>query len=177
MIPAPFLAEAAELATGWEAPEIIAGKLLGICGIVVLNGFFVATEFALVKVRGSQLDPLVEEGNARAKRAKYIVNHLDSYLSATQFGVTLASLALGWVGEDYVSRLLQPLFPYLHIESPRLSIGLAVGLGFVFITFFQILFGELAPKYIAIRDPAGTSPSNWSPRWIFSSRFSGPPSG
>ena len=153
MTPALFIADTGDLATGWEAPEIVAAKLLGICAIVVLNGFFVATEFALVKVRGSQLDPLVEEGNARAVRAKYILSHLDVYLSATQFGVTLASLALGWVGEDYVSRLLQPVFLHLHIESPRLSSGLSVGLGFVFITFFQILFGELAPKYIAIRDP------------------------
>ncbi|HEY3899039.1 MAG TPA: hemolysin family protein [Chthoniobacter sp.] len=155
MTPAFFLAGAGELATGWEAPEIILAKLLGICGIVLLNGFFVATEFALVKVRASQLDPLVEEGNAKAVRAKYVVSHLDAYLSATQFGVTLASLALGWVGEDYISRLLQPVFLHLHIESPRLNSGLAVGLGFVIITFFQILFGELAPKYIAIRDPLG----------------------
>jgi CBS domain containing-hemolysin-like protein len=150
-----FLADAGELSTGWDAPDVVIAKLLGICAIVVLNGFFVATEFALVKVRGSQLDPLVEEGDARAIRAKYVVNHLDSYLSATQFGVTLASLALGFVGEDYISRLLQPIFLHLHIESPRLSTGLAVGFGFVIITFFQILFGELAPKYIAIRDPLG----------------------
>jgi CBS domain containing-hemolysin-like protein len=150
-----FFADAGDLATGWDAPEVIFAKLLGICGIVVLNGFFVATEFALVKVRASQLDPLVEEGDARAVRAKYVLGHLDAYLSATQFGVTLASLALGWVGEDYISRLLQPIFLHLHIESPRLSSGLAIGLGFVFITFFQILFGELAPKYIAIRDPLG----------------------
>jgi CBS domain containing-hemolysin-like protein len=150
-----FLAEAGDLPTGWEAPEIIAAKLLGICAIVLLNGFFVATEFALVKVRTSQLDPLVEEGNAKAARAKYVLSHLDSYLSATQFGVTLASLALGWVGEDYISRLIQPVFLYLHVESPRLSHGLAIGFGFAFITFFQILFGELAPKFIAIRDPLG----------------------
>jgi CBS domain containing-hemolysin-like protein len=151
--PAFFLASAGDIATGWDPPEIIAGKLIGIFAIVLLNGFFVATEFALVKVRGSQLDPLVEEGNAVAVRAKYVIGHLDAYLSATQFGVTLASLALGWVGEDYFSRLLQPIFLHLGLVSPRIIDGLAVGFGFVIITYFHILFGELAPKYIAIRDP------------------------
>jgi len=151
--PALFLASAGDIATGWDPPEIIVGKLLGILAIVLLNGFFVATEFALVKVRGSQLDPLIEEGNAVAVRAKYVIGHLDAYLSATQFGVTLASLALGWVGEDYFSRLLQPIFLHLGVESHRVIDGLAVGFGFVIITFFHILFGELAPKYIAIRDP------------------------
>jgi CBS domain containing-hemolysin-like protein len=141
------------IATHWDSPETIAFKLVGILLIVVLNGFFVAAEFALVKVRQSQLDPLVEEGDPRATRAKYILDHLDSYLSATQFGVTLASLALGWVGEDYFSRLLQPAFFRLGMESHRLIDGFAVAIGFAIITFIHILFGELAPKYISIRDP------------------------
>jgi CBS domain containing-hemolysin-like protein len=154
MITDLLLANAAgAIATEWDAPDVIAFKLAGIVSIVLLNGFFVATEFALVKVRGSQLDPLVEEGNTRAARARYVLNHLDSYLSATQFGVTLASLALGWLGEDYFSRLLQPAFHKLGMESHRLIDGFAVGIGFVIITFIHILFGELAPKYIAIRDP------------------------
>jgi len=154
MLTALLLADAAgAIATEWDAPDTIILKLAGIICIVLLNGFFVATEFALVKVRGSQLDPLVEEGNARASRARYILNHLDAYLSATQFGVTLASLALGWLGEDYFTRLLQPAFLKLGVESHRLIDGLAVGIGFVIITFVHILFGELAPKYIAIRDP------------------------
>jgi CBS domain containing-hemolysin-like protein len=148
-----IFANAGALATDWDAPEIIAGKLIGIFSIVLLNGFFVATEFALVKVRGSQLDPLIEEGNAVAARARYILGHLDAYLSATQFGVTLASLALGWLGEDYFTRLLQPVFFHLGVQSPRVINGLAVAIGFVIITFVHILFGELAPKYIAIRDP------------------------
>lgn len=155
MTPALILANAGAIATEWDGPEVIIGKLAGILAIVLLNGFFVATEFALVKVRGSQLDPLVEEGNTLAKRARYVLDHLDSYLSATQFGVTLASLALGWLGEDYFSRLLQPAFYKLGVESHRVIDGLAVGIGFVIITFVHILFGELAPKYIAIRDPLG----------------------
>ena len=148
-----IFASAEAMATDWDAPEIIAGKLLGIFSIVLLNGFFVATEFALVKVRGSQLDPLIEDGNAVAARARHILGHLDAYLSATQFGVTLASLALGWLGEDYFTRLLQPIFFHLGVQSPRVIDGLAVAIGFVIITFVHILFGELAPKYIAIRDP------------------------
>lgn len=155
MTPALFIANAGAIATDWDGPEVIIGKLAGILAIVVLNGFFVATEFALVKVRSSQLDPLVEEGNAVAKRARYVLDHLDAYLSATQFGVTLASLALGWLGEDYFSRLLQPAFFKLGVQSPRMIDGLAVCIGFVIITFVHILFGELAPKYIAIRDPLG----------------------
>jgi CBS domain containing-hemolysin-like protein len=154
MTPA-FFADAGAIVTEWDGADIIAGRLIGILSIVLLNGFFVATEFALVKVRGSQLDPLVEEGNAKAIRAKYVLGHLDAYLSATQFGVTLASLALGWLGEDYFTRLLQPAFFRLGIESHRLVDGLSLGIGFVIITFIHILFGELAPKYIAIRDPLG----------------------
>src|SRR3954468_12728684 len=96
------------LALHWDDPGTILLNLFGILLIVFLNGFFVAAEFALVKVRASQLDPLVEEGDGRAKTAKYILSHLDSYLSATQFGVPLASLALGWVGEPYITHLLQP---------------------------------------------------------------------
>ncbi|TCO95777.1 CBS domain containing-hemolysin-like protein [Chthoniobacter flavus] len=170
MTPA-FFADAGAIATDWDSPDLIAGKLLGILSIVVLNGFFVATEFALVKVRSSQLDPLVEEGNAKAVRAKYVLAHLDAYLSATQFGVTLASLALGWLGEDYFTRLLQPLFFRLGIESHRVIDGLAVGIGFFIITFFHILFGELAPKYIAIRDPLGMALKLVRPLDFFSTLF------
>src|SRR5438874_11837591 len=110
------LAEAHEMAARWDEPGVIALNLVGIFALVLLNGFFVAAEFALVKVRGSQLDPLIEEEDARASLAKHILAHLDSYLSATQFGVTLSSLALGWVGEPYMTRLLQPFFALLHIQ-------------------------------------------------------------
>ena len=150
-----FLASADGIHTQWDPPSVIGGKLLGIIAIVVLNGFFVAAEFALVKVRQSQLDPLVDEGNPRARRARHIVQRLDSYLSATQFGVTLASLALGWLGEDYFTQLLQPALLMLGLESPKLIAGLSVTLGFIIITFIHILFGELAPKYVSIRDPLG----------------------
>lgn len=143
------------LATKWDDPGVIFFHLLGILVLVFLNGFFVAAEFALVKVRGSQLDPLIEEDDKRAKQAKHILGHLDSYLSATQFGVTLASLALGWVGEPYFTHLLQPLFQLMGIHRPGLISGISVTLGFACITFLHIIMGELAPKYLSIRDPLG----------------------
>jgi len=81
-------------------------------GLVALNGFFVATEFALVKVRPTRLDELARRGSAAARRAKRLVEHLDEYLSATQLGITLASLALGWIGEPAFAHLIEPWAPW-----------------------------------------------------------------
>ncbi len=150
-----ILAEHGAVVTQWDAPGVITINLVAIIVLVVLNGFFVAAEFALVKVRGSQLDPLIEEGDARAKLARHIMTHLDAYLSATQFGVTMASLALGAIGEPYFSRLLQPFFALLGVTSPDIVSGVSIGLGFAAITFLHIILGELAPKYLSIRDPLG----------------------
>lgn len=150
-----FLAVEEAIALKWDPPGVILANVLGVLFLVFLNGFFVAAEFALVKVRGSQLDPLIEEDDPRAKLAKDILARLDSYLSATQFGVTLASLALGWVGEPYVTRLLQPLFALVGITQHAVVSWVSVGLGFAFITFLHIILGELAPKYLSIRNPLG----------------------
>ena len=151
----PILAAHGAVATHWDEPGVIAINLIAIIVLVLLNGFFVAAEFALVKVRGSQLDPLIEDGNARAQLARHIMTHLDAYLSATQFGVTMASLALGAIGEPYFSRLLQPPFALLGVDSPDIVSGISIGLGFAAITFLHIILGELAPKYLSIRDPLG----------------------
>src|SRR5438093_9388774 len=105
------------IAQHWDPPGLLLGKLAAIAALVGLNGFFVACEFAIVKVRASQLDTLVEEGNLRASFAKYVRGHLDAYLSATQLGITLASLALGWIGEQFLAQMLQPFFGLLHIYS------------------------------------------------------------
>ncbi len=142
-----------EIASKWDEPGVILFNVVLVLLFVVLNGFFVAAEFSLVKVRSSQLDPLIDEGDARARHVRHILSHLDSYLSATQFGVTLSSLALGWIGEPYVSHLLQPLFGLAGIHSPKVISGFSVTLGFVAITFLHIILGELAPKYLSIRDP------------------------
>ena len=84
----------------WDPPMVIVGKLTAIAVLVALNAFFVACEFSVVKVRTTQLDALLEEGNVRARFVKHVRGHLDAYLSATQLGITLASLALGWIGEQ-----------------------------------------------------------------------------
>jgi len=149
------LADAA--VTQWDPPVIIAAKLAVIAGLVGLNGFFVACEFAIIKVRASQLDELAEEGNRRAKFAKYIRAHLDAYLSATQLGVTLASLALGWIGEEFLAHLIEPFFALANIHSHALVTSISVTLAFIGITFMHIVFGELAPKYTAIANPLGVS--------------------
>ena len=156
----PFLAAAplAEaIADHWDPPLALLGEIAVIVGLVVLNAFFVASEFAIVKVRGSQLDALEDEGNVRAVFAKHVRSHLDAYLSATQLGITLASLALGWIGEQFLAHLLEPAFVLADIHSHALVSTIAITLAFLGITFLHIVFGELAPKYIAIGNPLSVS--------------------
>src|SRR6266487_2291550 len=133
--------------THWDSPGIVIGKLAVIAALVALNGFFVACEFAIVKVRASQLEALVEEGNLRASFAKYVRSHLDAYLSATQLGITLASLALGWIGEQFLVSILEPFFALAQIHSHAFATSVSVALAFIGITFLHIVFGELGPKY------------------------------
>ncbi len=153
----------------WDSPGLMLGKLAIIVVLVLLNGFFVASEFSLVKVRGSQLDALIEEGDERAGVARRVLDKLDSYLSATQLGVTLASLALGWVGEPFLSQMLEPLFVLLKVQSPLVISTVSVALGFVAITSLHIIFGELAPKYIAIGSPVPTAMTLVRPLRCFTS--------
>ncbi len=141
----------------WDSPSVLLGKLMAIAALVLLNGFFVACEFAIVKVRSSQLDAMVEEGNLRAIFAKHVRSHLDAYLSATQLGVTLASLGLGWVGEQFLATVLQPAFALVGVHSHAIISAVSVALAFAGITFLHIVFGELAPKYIAIANPLPVS--------------------
>jgi len=145
------------IATQWEAPDVIFFKLLGVLVIVAINGFFVIAEFSIVKIRSTQLETLIEKGDRRAVIARHVTEHLDSYLSATQLGVTMASLALGWVGEPYVAALIEPFFSLAGIHAPTLVNTVAVLLGFAIITFLHITLGELGPKYLAINDPLGVS--------------------
>jgi CBS domain containing-hemolysin-like protein len=141
------------LVTHWDSPAVLIGKLTVIVALVALNGFFVACEFAIVKVRASQLDALVEEGNVRARFAKFVRGHLDAYLSATQLGITLASLALGWLGEQFLAHMLEPFFALVNIHSHAFVTSVSVAFAFVGITFLHIVFGELGPKYTAIANP------------------------
>lgn len=114
-----------------------------------MNAFFVATEFAMVKVRKSRIETLVLEGNSNAKYTSKIVNDLNSYLSACQLGITLASLGLGWVGEPAVANMLTPLFNLFNLSASALH-SISFILGFSIITGFHIVLGELVPKSLAI---------------------------
>jgi len=121
--------------------------------LVLLNGFFVATEFAIVKVRSTRIKELADGGNATAKVALRAIRQLDAYLSATQLGITMASLALGWVGEPVVShRLVEPLLTLLGQQLDPGTIQLiSFAIAFLLITFAHIVYGELAPKSLAIQ--------------------------
>lgn len=120
--------------------------------LVFANGFFVAAEFAIVKVRTTQIDTLIK-GQLRTKIAKEIVAHLDSYLSATQLGITITSIGLGWIGEPAVSKLIEPLVNALGIHNSNAIHAISFGFGFSVITFLHITLGELAPKSAAIQYP------------------------
>lgn len=117
--------------------------------LVIMNGFFVATEFAMVKVRKSRIETLMLQGNKSAKHTLTVVGDLNSYLSACQLGITLASLGLGWVGEPAVAGALEPIFNLISVPE-YLVHTISFVLGFTIITAFHIVIGELAPKSLAI---------------------------
>jgi len=125
--------------------------------LVSLNGFFVAAEFAIVKVRASQLEMKVQNGSQIAIIAKKIVSKLDRYLAATQLGITLASLGLGWIGEPVVSKIIIKVMALFGVVmDTELSHQIALPTAFLIITVLHIVFGELAPKSIAIQRPQRT---------------------
>ncbi len=149
-----------EVIREWTAsPGEVAWKMAVIMFFVLLNGFFVAAEFAIVKVRSSQIDSLIEAGKKRAVFARHVTDHLDAYLSATQLGITLASLALGWLGEPYIGKLIEPLMfmAFGPDVSEALVSKFAFGIAFAVITFLHIVLGELMPKSLAIRKAIGTT--------------------
>ncbi|MEQ6355816.1 hemolysin family protein [Lysinibacillus sp. M3] len=118
--------------------------------LLALTGFFVATEFAIVKVRASRLDQLIAEGNKKAISAKYVVNHLDEYLSACQLGITVTALGIGMVGEKTFEFILHPLFDLVGISDKYMTI-FTIGSAFAIATFLHVVVGELAPKTAAIQ--------------------------
>lgn len=132
------------------------GLVLGLL-LVLLNGFFVAAEFALVKVRPTQIDPHVQAGARRGRVARHMVSHLDAYLSATQLGITLASLGLGWIGNSAFAWLVEPVVTFFAGDNPALVQSVSVTVAFLVITVLHIVLGELAPKSFAIRKPEPTA--------------------
>jgi CBS domain containing-hemolysin-like protein len=125
--------------------------LLGTALLVLLNAFFVASEFAIVKMRPTRLEQLVREGDARARLALRMSQRLDAYLSANQLGITLASLGLGWIGEPAIAHLIEPMLSSFGSWSGLGAHGIAVGIAFVLITSLHTVVGELAPKSFAIQ--------------------------
>jgi CBS domain containing-hemolysin-like protein len=124
--------------------------------LVFLNGFFVATEFAVVKVRESRITQLISEGNKRARNVGKVLNNLDAYLSACQLGITLASLGLGWLGEPAIAHLLHPVFAYFGLGNTAVN-TISFVIAFSIITFLHIVLGELAPKSLAIQQSEAVS--------------------
>lgn len=118
--------------------------------LIAFTAFFVASEFAIVKIRASRIDQLISEGNKNAVVAKKILSNLDEYLSACQLGITITALGLGWLGEPTVEHLLHPVFEKLNLSS-YVSQVLSFGIAFASITFLHVVIGELAPKTLAIQ--------------------------
>ena len=153
-----------------ESPTL--GLLIALL-LVLANAFFVAAEFAIVKVRASQIELLVQTGSRTAKLGQHLISHLDAYLSATQLGITLASLGLGWIGEPVVAKLI---IEAMHLAGfavdPELAHQIALPIAFLFIIFLHIVFGELAPKSLAIQHPQSTTLAIAYPLWFFALIFS-----
>ena len=147
-------------------------KLGGVVLLVLANGFFVSAEFALVSIRRTRVTELVSQGNRAASWVQKAVNNPDQFIAATQLGITLASLGLGWIGEPALSHLIEPvvnLFP-AAVQS-GISHSLSAALAFGVITFLHVVIGELAPKSIALQSPERVAliiarPTVWT-EWIF----------
>lgn len=145
---------------------IIFINILLVIFLVFLNGFFVATEFAMVKVRKSRIETLELEGNKRAKNTLIVIKDLNSYLSACQLGITLASLGLGWIGEPAVLKLLMPIFNLFNLPASAAH-SVAFIIAFSIITGCHIVFGELVPKSLAIISSEKIALSTASPLIFF----------
>ncbi len=126
-------------------------EVLGVSLLVLLNAFFVASEFAIVKVRASEIEPLARSGSATGRIARHIVAHLDSYLSASQLGITMTSLGLGWVGEPFVAEILRGPLELAGLTQHAVLHAVAFAIAFSIITFLHIVVGEQAPKWYAIQ--------------------------
>ena len=145
-------------------------RLIAVLTLVLANGFFVAAEFALVAVRRSRIEEMAAEGDRRARRVERALISLDRYISATQLGITLASLALGWVGEPALASLIDRMFAVVGIAAPSAVAhsAAAITTAFLIITFLHIVLGELAPKSVALARPEGVSKLVARPLMLFS---------
>lgn len=141
--------------------------ILAAFALVLLNAFFVAAEFAIVKLRQTQSVELAGTHGFRGRILKNVRGNLDAYLSACQLGITLASLGLGWIGEPAFARVLRPILNQFGLESAELVHGVSIAVAFALIAFLHIVLGELAPKSLAIRRTEATSLWTGVPLWAF----------
>jgi putative hemolysin len=156
------------------APHALGTDLLGLLAVFILvlaNGYFVATEFALVAVRRSQIHVWVAEGRRGAQAASDAIERLDDAIAATQLGITIASIGLGWVGESVVSSLLAAPLGWLGIESVVALHTIATLIAFALITFLHVVVGELAPKAIALQRPGEVAVLFAQPLLVFGRMF------
>ena len=126
-------------------------KFIFVLILIFFNAFFVVSEFAIVKIRRTKLEEMIKNGNKRAAIALKVTEHLDSYLSAIQLGITLASLGLGWIGEPAVAHLFEDLFGEIFTENPILLHSVSIAVAFGLITLLHVVLGELIPKSLAIQ--------------------------
>jgi putative hemolysin len=145
--------------------------VLAVFALIATNGFFVAAEFALVKVRATRIDQLVNEGKSSARIVQQQVQHLDTYIAATQLGITLASLALGWIGEPSLAHLLEPIFAWIGGPVEEFAHSITIIIAFLLITAGHIILGELVPKAIALQRDEGTVLFTARPLHIFAYIF------
>ena len=147
-------------------------QLVLVLAFVGLNGFFVAAEFALVTVRWTRVEELVQEGRFGAVSVRDAIEKLDDTIAATQLGITFSSLALGWLGEPALAHLVEPLFVALPgAWAPAVTHGAAVALAFIIITFLHVVLGELAPKAIALERADDVSVVVAGPLLLFGRAF------
>jgi magnesium and cobalt exporter, CNNM family len=150
-----------------------ASSMIAVLGLVALNGFFVAAEFSLVAARRSKLDAMIARGDRAARTVQTALQHLDRYIAATQLGITIASLALGWIGEPVLAQMFDRFFRMIGLNpSPTAMHVAAVPVAFFILTFFHIVLGELAPKSIALTSPEKTARAVVRPLLVFSRMMS-----
>ena len=161
-----------QLITEWDLTSTeLLWRSVAVIFFVLLNAFFVAAEFAIVKVRSSQLETALADGRRGATRARDALQHLDGYLSATQLGITLASIALGSLGEPFINRLIQPAFVKAGISNEALITTFSYVLAYAIVTFLHVVLGELMPKSLAIRKSLDTTLAVSAPLTFFYKLF------
>ena len=136
----------------------IVWRLAAVLALVCANGFFVAAEFSIVTVRKTRIDQMIAEGHRGARAVRRAVSAPDRYIAATQLGITMASLGLGWLAEPALARIFQPALTFLppHVAE-HTAHSIAIAIAFAIITAAEIVFGELAPKWIALERPEATA--------------------